>query len=141
MTACPHSVSARNPFEVFMLVALILVGLPYIFGYETSEAMEKVLHHSGLYWGMAVALGASVCLWGISLRDKRTGVIVEQVGLVVVGVCMLFYGTVVGLANYRDIFGAIAPIGLAGAYGCSCLWRWAQLQRLVKRAVREAQAS
>lgn len=129
--------SARHPFEVYLLLLSIVSGLPILFGSPAPGSIEAAMPHWGVrVWGAGLALGAVVALLGVlkTRPDSKartvsvTGLVLEQVGLVMVASSTLLY-VVVALV-YVGV-SAIVPIGIVAAYGISCLMRWVQIQRAI----------
>lgn len=131
--------SSRHPFEIFTLVLCILVGVPLIFGDATPGSVADVLPTwAENFWGVGLGLGATVGLAGVAWPERYTGILIEQVGLVILGVAILLYAAM-GLISLGSNF--LVPGAIVTAFGGSCLWRWVQLQGIVKDAQRIVEAT
>lgn len=137
--------STRHPFEVFLLILSIISGLPVALGNVTPGSVSAALSPwAQRTWGAGLTLGAIVCLLGILMTRPNpravtvsiTGMVIEQVGLVMVGgACMVYVAALIGYVGLD----ALVPASIVLAYGASCLWRWHQIQRLLilERDLRE----
>lgn len=140
--------SARHPFEVFVLFLGLVTGLPLLWGApvpgSTTELLGPALAH---VWAWILVLGCLCALtgawwtwwawlgrWWARIRPTPVaGLLIEQVGLVAVGVGTGIYaiGVIVAAGDEHVI-----PAGIVGAFGLACWWRVAQIQRWVGAAVR-----
>lgn len=122
--------SSRHPFELFTLGLCAFVGLPLLVGEARPGSISALLPPwAGDVWGAMLVVGALVALLGIYWRNRVTGIVLEQIGLMSVGLGALFYTLVVVIQNgvpalYATIF--------VGGFGTSCLWRYFQLARFLK---------
>ena len=134
--------SGRNPFELFVLGFSILVGAPLLWGApppgSTTELLGPTLAH---VWAWILVVGCATALLGVfwpgAFRCPRatgTGLLIEQVGLVAVGVGDLLYAIAVVV-----ILGPLVPAGIVGGFGLACWWRAWLIQRWVRAAIREQQ--
>lgn len=129
--------STRHPFEVFLLVLSIVSGLPVMLGNVTPGSVAEALSPwAQKAWGAGLTVGAVVCLLGVLMTRPNpravtvsvTGMVIEQVGLVMVGgACLVYAAALVGYVGR----GAGVSAAIVLAYGASCLWRWHQIQRLL----------
>lgn len=127
---------ARHPFEVFTLFLAFVSGLPLLFGEAKPgsivEALGPVAEN---IWAGLLSVGAGVALYGVWMRNRVNGILVEQVGLVGIGMALLYYAAVIGVVQG---FPGILPIAIIGGFGASCLWRWVQLEKMIREARRLA---
>jgi hypothetical protein len=139
--------SPRNPFELFLLFLGLASAFPLLWGAptpgSTAELLGPVLVR---VWGYILVFGCLTALTGVwwtwlgRLFHRRTkpqevaGLLIEQVGLVAVGVGTLVYG--VGLIGL-DTQGRGVVVGIAFGWGLACFWRAGQIQRWVRAAIRE----
>lgn len=145
--------SGRHPFELFVLFLGLVVGSPLLWGAPTPGSTTELL---GPVWARAWAwilvTGCLVALMGVwwtwwswlsrwlfrlDLRTS-TGLLIEQVGLVAVGVGTLIYA--VGVVTADGETGRFIPAGLVAGLGLACWWRAGQIQRWVHATIR-AQAA
>jgi hypothetical protein len=87
-------------------------------------------------WGGSLTLGSAMALFGM-LFQTLNGIVVEQVGSVMVGAATIFYSVI---AFYIVGFSAIQVVGLVLAWGLACFVRWGQLQALIAASYRKAVA-
>jgi hypothetical protein len=90
-------------------------------------------------WGVALTVGALLTLVGSFSNQKLKGLLVEQIGLALVGVAAVLYACV-ALVTLGFSSGAGVPAAIVGAFGLSCLWRWVQIQRFIKSVADAAEA-
>lgn len=130
----PYRVDARmtgrHPFELFLLALAFASGLPALIG-ATPEpgSIEAALPSWGAFlWSLTLVVGSGSALVGIYLRDRATGLIVEQLGLAFVGVAAVVYS---GIILYVIGVGALFSAGITFAFGVSCLVRWRDIQNII----------
>lgn len=127
---------SRHSFEIYGLCLCFVFGIPLTFGGATPGSIAEVL--SPLQrdiWGIMLCLGAMVALVGIAWKDRVTGIILEQIGLMAVGCSTILYALVIlyvaGPSGYLSA-------GIVGSYGLACISRWRRLGVALKRAGRKA---
>lgn len=124
-----------DPRAVFILVLSVISGVPLVFADATPGSIEDQLDDFWVVvWGIMLTLGALTTLIG-TLKPNVDGIILEQVGSVAVGGATIIYaGAIVAQVG---LLGSV-PAGLILGFGLSCLWRWGQLQALLKSAEQAA---
>lgn len=139
--------SGRNPFELFVLGFSLIVGAPLLWGAPvpgtTAALLGPMLVH---VWATILVIGCSVTLlgvwwtWWAWLRRwwprwrprAATGLLIEQCGLVAVGVGDVIYAVgVFTIAPDRGRIGAAIVLG----FGLACWWRAWHIRRWVKAIV------
>jgi hypothetical protein len=129
---------SRHPFELYLLLALAVSGLPTAFGEPTAGSIEAALPEWAiLMWGFALCVGSAVALVGIALLVRRpaTGLLMEQLGLAWVACATLFYSVVIVFeAGMPGLTAALFILG----FGLACVVRCVQIQRSINRAVKAA---
>jgi hypothetical protein len=131
--------SGRHPFQIFILFLILLVSVPVLFGVAARPgSITQILPPpAGLIWSMVLAAGSGAALHGVYWKNRAKGLIVEQLGLGLVGMASGVYGIAIMLAGPTGSGVAAAlTIGLAGA----CFWRYFQIQKLLNRVKLEAEA-
>lgn len=133
------ALGSRHPFQIFTLGLCLFIGIPLLLGVVQPGSISELLSPlARLVWGLGLVVGAGVALGSTYMRNHAVGVILEQLGLVLVGSSTLFYGAAVLLTvGFRS--GIVAIIFMLG-FGLSCFWRWVQLQRLLNAASTSAKA-
>lgn len=122
-----------DPRAVFILALSVFAGLTALTLNVAPQSLEAYLPHWGLVvWGTTLTLGSAATLLGMG-NQSTDGVIVEQVGSVVVAAAIIFYS---GLAFWTVGPSALQSVGIVLAWGLACLVRWAQLQSLINNAHR-----
>lgn len=123
---------SRHPFQIFIMVLCALVGIPVLFGDATPGSISETLPHGFRQaWALLLSIGATVTLIGGAWRNRVTGLLIEQVGLVSAGGATLVYGAALLTTAGKTGYVAAAQIG---AFGGACLWRWWQIQRQLRTA-------
>lgn len=127
-----------DPRAIFILALSIFGGLAAIALDAAPQTLNAILPHWGvLSWGIFLTAGSALTLIGMAYQNLN-GVIVEQVGSVIVGAATLFYSV---LAFYVAGLGTLQPVGIILAWGMASFVRWGQLQALIvtsyKKAVEE----
>lgn len=122
--------SGRHPFELYLLYLTLLVSVPIVLGAAPRPGSVADLLPDLMAWGwsLILAVGSAVALLGIFWRERVTGLIAEQVGLVLVGVATLAYTVMVFHAVGDD---GLVQIAIVGGYGASCIRRYFQIQQIL----------
>lgn len=129
--------SGRHPFEIFMLVLASLTSLPTVLGRAAKppSITEALPPLAQFLWALILCLGSTGALVGIWWHNRATGLVVEQLGLALVGITSLIY-VVVALF----VTGLSIPIGIVFGFGASCLKRWWDLQGVINEVSAEGDA-
>lgn len=142
--------NGRHPFEMLVLGLGLLVGAPLLFGAPTPGSTEELLGPVAVkVWAWLLVGGCWVALTGAwwtwwrrvdrwwpraaNLRHD-TGLLVEMVGLVAVGVGQVVYA--VGVIEGLDTPGRQLPAAFIAGFGLACWWRAGQIWRWSRRVVR-----
>lgn len=130
---------AHHVFELMVLLMGGLVAIPLVAGAlpaPSSTASFLPPHLLDIWaWMLLIgaALGAAGLLW---FGRKVTGLVLEQVGLIMFAGAVLLYVT--GLVS-RVTWGAAIPTALVLGFGAACLIRTVQLRDEIRELVRHAQ--
>lgn len=125
-----------DPRAVFILALSVFSGATTLALKAAPESLEAVLPHWGvLIWSIALTLGSLITLGGMAFQTMN-GIVLEQVGSVIVGSTTVFYS---GLALYVIGPAAFQTIGIILAWGLACFIRWIQLQVLIHSAIKRQQ--
>lgn len=153
MTGYPPPLdSGRNPFELFVLLLGVISGFPLLLGAPAPGSTTALLGNQlAFVWGCILCGGCIVALvgvwwtwWGWVARwrglgrmrlTEATGLAIEQVGLVAVGVGCMIYAY--GVHRAGEPPGRYIAAALVCALGLACWWRAGQIRRWVKAAIRE----
>lgn len=129
--------SARHPFELFVLICGLVAGIPLILGNARPGSTAALLDPFLLsLWSWTLTVGCAVALVGVFWPGRpETALLVEQIGLVAVGVGVVVfaYGVLASSAGP----GRFVPAALTGGFGLACWWRAVQIQLWVRSALRE----
>lgn len=127
---------SRHSFELYGLGLCVAFGFPLIFGNATPGSIAATL--SPLQqdiWGVMLCLGATIAIVGIAWKDRVTGIILEQIGLMAVGCSTILYALVILYATGSSGY---LSAGIIGSFGLACISRWRRLGKALKRAGRKA---
>ena len=122
--------SGRHPFETYTLYLAILTSVPSLLSITPRPgSISDVLPDPVAFaWNAFLLLGAVLALAGIYWRERATGLVMEQLGLGLVGVTSLIY--VACVLFILGLSGALA-CAIVGGFGISCLRRYWQIQAIV----------
>lgn len=120
-----------DPRAVFVLALSVFSGMTALALSAAPHSLEALLPGWAVYlWGITLSAGSATALIGMALQSVN-GIVVEQVGNVMVSVSTIYYS---GLVLWIVGPGAIQTVGIILAWGLSCAIRWAQLQVLIRNA-------
>lgn len=125
--------SQRHPFEIFLLIACVITGIPQLAGAPAPSSISHSLPvWARLVWAAALGGGGAFALAGMCWpRKTGTGIVLEQFGLVAVGNACVFYSAcVLVLVGHSGAF----PAGLNAAFGIACFWRYVQIELAIRAA-------
>jgi hypothetical protein len=125
--------SGRHPFELFTLFLCVITALPTVLRLtpEPSSINQALPPWLAIAWSITLLLGSMAALFGVYWRRRATGLVMEQLGLAVTGAAALIYAGCILVVGS----GGLVPAGIIGGFGCACLWRWKDLQRIIDEAV------
>lgn len=120
-----------DPRVVFILALSIFSGLTALALGTAPESLEAAIPSWAVTsWSAVLCLGSIIAMGGM-VRQTANGVIAEQIGSVMVGVAAIFY-PVIAVATVG--WSVVQVVGVIFAWGVACLWRWGQLQALLRDA-------
>lgn len=123
--------SGRNPFEVWLLVACVVVGIVgLVQPSSTSNAITSLLPGwEVVTWYAGLAGGGAVSLFGV-FGSGLTALLVERVGLIILTCLTLAYSiAVVTQIGFR---GAL-PALFTGLFAVACAVRFVHITTDLKR--------
>ena len=119
-----------DPRAVFILALSVFSGLLSLAAEESPGTLESTVPEWGIVlWGVGLGFGSLLALLGLT-RDTVNGIVIEQVGSVMVGVAAMFYSAI---ALWVVGGSAGQPVMIILGWGIACLIRWIQLQLLLNR--------
>jgi hypothetical protein len=129
-----------------MLALGFVSGVPLLWGAPPPRTAQQLLSPALVHlWGYTLVLGCLVALLGVTWTwwgwlgrwfsrfcpTDATGLLIEQLGVLAVGVGAVIYGVGIVVAAAP---GSGLPAGIVLGFGAACFWRWGQIQRLVRVA-------
>jgi len=125
-----------DPRAVFILALSVFSGATAAALKVAPQSLESYLPNWGVVtWGVLLTLGSIIALTGMAFQSVN-GIILEQIGSVMVGATTVFYSTLVLLVIGPQ---AIQTVGIILSWGLACFIRWIQLQILINDAVKRAE--
>lgn len=124
-----------DPRAVFILALSVFSGITALALDVAPGTLHATLPEwAVIAWGVLLAGGSLITLLGM-LRQSVGGIIIEQVGCVMVAATTIFYS---GVAFSVVGAEALQNVGIILAWGLSCALRWIQLQVLINSAAARA---
>ena len=98
--------------EIFLMTLALVSSLPIVFGKQPAPGSIDATMPSMMVfiWALTLSLGALTVLISLMLRDRITGMIVEQFGSVCIGVAASLYALAIFLTSYNR--GGALPAGI-----------------------------
>ena len=121
-------VSQRNPFEIFLLLIGLVLGVLSLRGVSVSASVDAQGGAVTLLWSLTVGVGSFVGLVGVlmPLRYLGTSLQLERFGMMLMAAGCLVYAWIV----LRTEGGPAAwPAGTNTAFGLACVVRVVQITR------------
>lgn len=119
-----------DPRAVFILALSVFSSVIGLIVSQSPSSLEATLPWWGsTLWSVGLGGGSVLALAGLS-RDSVNGIIMEQVGSIMVAAAALFYSAI---ALWVLGGQAVQPISIILAWGVACVIRWWQLQLLLIR--------
>jgi hypothetical protein len=122
----------KKPHQVFLLIQSLYASAPLVFdGESASHSLDKTVSPLLVtVWGAVLLIGSTVALVGEFWRGHTwTSLILERIGLALVGTGGAFYCIVLALTTGP---GTRYVVGVTTAYALSCLWRVGQITRRLR---------
>jgi hypothetical protein len=112
---------SRHPFQVWLVTACLLSGTFTLAGVTSGSDFEEALPQwTTSSWGLLLVVAGALILAGAWWRDHLTGLIMERIGLRVLGWGCLIYAFVI----IQQAWPASARGGvIIASAGVASLWR------------------
>ena len=124
----------RSKFETLILLMCIGSGLPLMLGTRPAPTtLEAALHPAIVQvWGAFLVIGAMVALYGTWIwKPATTGLIIEEVGLAIVGFPAVIYAFI--LIAQAGVDKAAVAFAFVFGFGIACLWRYVDIWRYLRK--------
>lgn len=123
-----------DPRVVIILALSILSGVATVAMQAAPASLAAVLPEwAVMAWGALLWIGSAITLAGIS-RNTLNGVIMEQIGSIMVAATTIFVSVVALKVNGPS---SLSVTGIVLAWGIACIFRWTQLQALINSAYKD----
>ena len=108
-------IPGKSVDEIFLMVLCLVTSVPILFGAVPAPgSIYLFLDRTFVFgWSLALAVGAGTVLISFLMRDRITGIIIEQFGSVCIGVAATIYACAVYYTTW-DKGGLIAGSILLG---------------------------
>ena len=134
--------SSRHPDEFLLLFLCLISGARLVFGDAPTPGSveDSVPGWASIAWGLGLLIGPVTVFVGIMwlARHRASGILVEQAGQVITGGVALFYAVALGVSAGAE---ATLPVSIVLAFSLARLWRWVQLERIIRSAQDRADTS
>lgn len=131
LTSVPPS---RHPFQIWVMVALILAGLGNLLGAGSSNSVATLLPDLFVkVWSGTMLGGGILCLAGAWWPDRITGLLLERISLTAVALVLFVYAIAVFyVAGNQALVAGIMTVAMSGASAWRCLHISQELENLRK---------
>jgi hypothetical protein len=103
-----------DPRAVFILALSVFSGLTAVALGAAPDTLESLLPEwAVLAWGILLTVGSAITLTGMAFQSLN-GILIEQIGSVIVGAAALYYS---GLAFFTLGGDALQVVGIVAAWG------------------------
>lgn len=127
LNAVPPS---RHPFQFWMMFALTVSGAGNFFtpGSEILQrGLDPFFHKT---WALTLMVSGMLCLIAAWWPDRATGLLMERIGMVTVGISCPVYAVVVAQATGWET--SIVATALTTSAGVASAWRAVHVTRELK---------
>lgn len=125
----------RNPFEIFMLVALVLSGTLGLLPHKPT-AVDLIASTFSLVWYSGLILGGSVALLS-QWAHSTFGILLERAAMWLLAGLMTAYGIGIYILLGWGVIGVGGALVLA--LGLACFMRGLQIRTAIRAAVKPAE--
>ncbi len=132
--------AGRHPFQVYLLLASFLSGVPLVLSLGTSGTDPAVSPVNVFIWGVMLVGGSTTALLGTYWPvDVVTRMTIERIGLTATGYGALIYGTVtvIETPEISNVVGVAILLAFAGV----CLIRSHDIATEIKLWVARSKAT
>lgn len=119
--------SSRHPYQILILALCLFSGIAILLSEAPPpQSIESMLPTPwDTVWAVGLTVGSALTLFSSALKNRVNGIIIEQVGLGILGIDAMVFAIVIYMyAGSQGFFNAI----IVGAFGLASLIRWRQIQ-------------
>ena len=123
---------SRHPFQFWMMFALVLGGLGNLLtpGSEVlQQGLDPFFHK---LWAIVMISGGAIAIVAAWWRDRITGLLLERIALISVGLMAPVYSGALVLST-TDFEAASLTAAFTTSAGLASLWRAAHVSRELKK--------
>ncbi len=126
--------AGRHPFQLFLLFASFLSGLPLVLSRGTGGPDVPAPEISVFIWGLMLVGGSITAVLGTYWpSDVITRMTIERIGLSAIGYGALLYGSIT-VIEAPSLSAALRVAVLLG-FAVACLWRSYDIASEIRRFV------
>ena len=97
-------IPGKSVGDIFLMAICLVTSIPILFGVAPAPgSIYQFLDPRVVFgWSLALSAGAATVLISFTLRDRITGIIVEQFGSVCIGVSATIYAAAIYWTTYDN---------------------------------------
>ena len=126
-------IPGKSIAEIFLMVFCLVTSIPILFGIAPAPgSIYEVLDPRVVFgWSLVLTIGAATVLISFLLKDRITGIIVEQFGSVCIGVAATIYAIAIYWMAYDK--GGLIPGSIILGFAIAMFVQGRQHQVVLKK--------
>lgn len=108
----------RSADQAFIMALCLVTSVPVLFGKTPAPGTVQAFMPSWMVicWSVVLAVGAGVVLCSYFVKERITGIIIEQFGSICIGVAATIYGVAIFVITWENGGGIPGSIILGFAF-------------------------